>query len=145
MKTQLIWRWDTFIDVLLAMVKIVFAWILWGILFEGKEQISGMGFYTMISYYIISSYLYQLDKSSDDPIHRSRAAARHRRAGYLVRGRLLAHGGAPGAKRRGGEYRRGAHGAAEHPHGRIYRLYPPRPERPASAHRAAYRNAGPAF
>ena len=45
----------------------------------------------------------------------------------------------------GGEYRRGAHGAAEHPHGRIYRLYPPRPERPASAHRAAYRNAGPAF
>ena len=65
MKTQLIWRWDTFIDVLLAMAKIVFAWILWRILFEGKEQISGMGFYTMISYYIISSYLYQLDKSSE--------------------------------------------------------------------------------
>ena len=65
MKTQLIWRWDTFIDVLLAMAKIVFAWILWSILFEGKEQIAGMGFYTMISYYIISSYLYQLDKSSE--------------------------------------------------------------------------------
>lgn len=44
MKTQLIWRWDTFIDVLLAMAKIVFAWILWSILFEGKEQIAGMGF-----------------------------------------------------------------------------------------------------
>lgn len=65
MKAQLIWRWDTFIDVLLAMAKIVFAWILWSILFEGKEQIAGMGFYTMISYYIISSYLYQLDKSSE--------------------------------------------------------------------------------
>lgn len=65
MKTQLIWRWDTFIDVFLAMAKIVFAWILWSILFEGKEQIAGMGFYTMIAYYIISSYLYQLDKSSE--------------------------------------------------------------------------------
>lgn len=65
MKTQLIWRWDTFIDVVLAMAKVIFAWILWSILFEGKEQIAGMGFYTMISYYIISSYLFQLDKSSE--------------------------------------------------------------------------------
>ena len=65
MKTQLIWRWDTIMDVFLAMAKIIFAWILWGILFEGKEQIAGMGFYTMISYYIISSYLFQLDKSAE--------------------------------------------------------------------------------
>lgn len=65
MKTQLIWRWDACIDVLLAMAKIIFAWILWGILFEGKEQIAGMSFYTMISYYIISSYLFQLDKSAE--------------------------------------------------------------------------------
>lgn len=65
MKMQLIWRWDIFIDVVLAMAKIAFAWILWSILFERKEVIAGMGFYTMISYYIISSYLFQLDKSSE--------------------------------------------------------------------------------
>lgn len=65
MKTQLIWRWDVFIDGILAMAKIAFAWILWSILFEGKEQIAGMGFHSMIAYYIVSSYLFQLDKSSE--------------------------------------------------------------------------------
>lgn len=65
MKAQLIWRADTFVDVILAVAKILFAWILWGILFEGKEQIAGLGFQAMISYYIISSYLFQLEKSAE--------------------------------------------------------------------------------
>lgn len=65
MKAQLIWRSDTFVDVILAAAKILFAWILWSILFEGKDQIAGMGLQTMISYYIISSYLFQLEKSAE--------------------------------------------------------------------------------
>lgn len=65
MKAQLIWRSDTFVDVILAVAKILFAWILWSILFEGKEQIAGLGFQAMISYYMISSYLFQLDKSAE--------------------------------------------------------------------------------
>lgn len=65
MKAQLIWRSDTFVDVILAVSKILFAWILWSILFEGKEQIAGLGFQAMISYYIISSYLFQLEKSAE--------------------------------------------------------------------------------
>lgn len=65
MKAQLIWRSDTFVDVVLAVAKILFAWILWSILFEGKEQIAGLGFQAMISYYIISSYLFQLEKSAE--------------------------------------------------------------------------------
>lgn len=65
MKAQLIWRSDTFVDVILAAAKILFAWILWGILFEGKKQIAGLGFQTMISYYMISSYLFQLEKSAE--------------------------------------------------------------------------------
>ena len=65
MKAQLIWRSDTFVDVILAVAKILFAWLLWSILFEGKEQIAGLGFQTMISYYIISSYLFQLEKSAE--------------------------------------------------------------------------------
>ena len=65
MKAQLIWRSDTFVDVILAVSKILFAWILWSILFEGKKQIAGLGFQTMISYYIISSYLFQLEKSAE--------------------------------------------------------------------------------
>ena len=65
MKAQLIWRADVFIDVILSVAKILFAWILWSILFEGKEQIAGLKFHTMISYYIISSYLFQLEKSAE--------------------------------------------------------------------------------
>ena len=65
MKAQLIWRSDTLVDVILAVAKILFAWILWSILFEGKEQIAGLGFQAMISYYIISSYLFQLEKSAE--------------------------------------------------------------------------------
>ncbi|MDO4306228.1 MAG: ABC transporter permease [Eubacteriales bacterium] len=65
MKAQLIWRSDTFVDVILAVAKILFAWILWSILFEGKEQIAGLGFQAMISYYIISSYLFQMEKSAE--------------------------------------------------------------------------------
>ncbi len=65
MKAQLIWRLDTLVDVILAVAKILFAWILWSILFEGKEQIAGLGFQAMISYYIISSYLFQLEKSAE--------------------------------------------------------------------------------
>ena len=65
MKAQLIWRADIIIDVILSVVKLLFAWILWGILFEGKEQIAGLGFQAMISYYIISSYLFQMEKSAE--------------------------------------------------------------------------------
>lgn len=65
MKAQLIWRLDTFVDAVLAVAKILFAWVLWGILFEGKEQVAGLGFHAMISYYIISSYLFQIDKSAE--------------------------------------------------------------------------------
>lgn len=65
MKAQLIWRADVLVDVILSVAKILFAWILWSILFEGKEQIAGLKFHTMISYYIISSYLFQMEKSAE--------------------------------------------------------------------------------
>lgn len=65
MKAQLIWRSDTLVDAVLAAAKVLFAWILWSILFEEKEQIAGLRFQAMISYYIISSYLFQLDKSAE--------------------------------------------------------------------------------
>lgn len=65
MKAQLIWRSDTFVDVILSVAKILFVWILWSILFEGKDQIAGLSFPAMISYYIISSYLFQLEKSAE--------------------------------------------------------------------------------
>ena len=66
MKAQLIWRSDTLVDVILAVAKILFAWILWSILFEGKEQIAGLGFQAMISYYIIKLLFIPVGKICGD-------------------------------------------------------------------------------
>lgn len=65
MKAQLLWRADIAVDVVLSAAKILVAWLLWSILFAGKAQIAGLGFHDMISYYIVSSYLFQLDKSGE--------------------------------------------------------------------------------
>lgn len=65
LKSQLIWRMNVWVDVLLSGAKILFAWILWGILFGENEQIAGFCFSDMMSYYIVSSYLYQLDQSAE--------------------------------------------------------------------------------
>lgn len=64
LKTQLIWRADVAVNMLLTISKILFAYLLWGIIFDGKEHIAGFTYSSMLSYYIISSFLSQLDMSS---------------------------------------------------------------------------------
>ena len=43
-RTQLIWRADTVFHILFTVTRIIFAFILWGAIFEGKEIISGFFF-----------------------------------------------------------------------------------------------------
>ena len=62
-RTQLIWRADTVFHILFTVTRIIFAFILWGAIFEGKEIISGFSFDSMLSYYIISSFLAQIELS----------------------------------------------------------------------------------
>lgn len=62
-RTQLIWRADTIFHILFTVTRIIFAFILWGAIFEGKEIISGFSFDSMLSYYIISSFLAQIELS----------------------------------------------------------------------------------
>ncbi|MBH1940979.1 ABC-2 family transporter protein [Mobilitalea sibirica] len=62
-KTQLVWRFDIAANVLFTISKIVFAYIVWSAVFGEKEMIAGFTFHTMLSYYIISSFLSQLDMS----------------------------------------------------------------------------------
>lgn len=63
LKSQLFWRADTMINMLFTIGKIIFAYLLWGIIFQDNEFIAGFTFHSMLSYYIISSFLSQLDIS----------------------------------------------------------------------------------
>lgn len=63
LKTQLAWRADVFFNMLFTITRILFAYLLWGVIFEGKDTVSGFTFHGMLSYYIVSSFLSQLEMS----------------------------------------------------------------------------------
>ncbi len=62
-KTQLAWRFDIAVNVLFTIVKIVFAYLLWENIFDERQIVADFTFHTMLSYYIINSFLSQLDMS----------------------------------------------------------------------------------
>jgi len=64
LKTQLVWRADAIFNMLFTVTKIIFAWVLWGIIYQDNEMVGGFTFQTMLSYYIISSFLAQMEMSS---------------------------------------------------------------------------------
>ncbi len=63
LKAQLAWRADVIFNMLFTISKILFAFLLWGIIFQQKEVVAGFTFHGMLSYYIISSFLSQLEMS----------------------------------------------------------------------------------
>lgn len=63
MKSQLAWRADVIFNMIFTISKILFAYLLWGIIFKGQEMIGGFTFHGMLSYYIVNSFLSQLDMS----------------------------------------------------------------------------------
>ncbi|MDE6054161.1 MAG: ABC transporter permease, partial [Lachnospiraceae bacterium] len=62
-KTQLAWRADVIFNMIFTISKILFAYLLWGIIFQGKEMVGAFTFHGMLSYYIVSSFLSQLEMS----------------------------------------------------------------------------------
>lgn len=63
LKMQLIWRTDVIFNALLSITKFLFAYLLWGTIFAQKDTVGGFTFSSMISYYIINSFLSQMDRS----------------------------------------------------------------------------------
>lgn len=63
MKTQLAWRADVIFNMFFTITKILFAYLLWGIIFQRKEMVGQFTFHGMLSYYIVSSFLSQLEMS----------------------------------------------------------------------------------
>lgn len=71
MKTQLAWRADVIFNMIFTVTKILFAYLLWGIIFQDKDVVGEFTFHGMLSYYIVNSFLSQLDMSGaiSDEIH----------------------------------------------------------------------------
>lgn len=63
MKTQLVWRADVIFNMVFTITKILFAYLLWGIIFKERNMVGQFTFHGMLSYYIISSFLSQLEMS----------------------------------------------------------------------------------
>lgn len=62
-KIQLVWRADVIFNMIFTITKILFAYLLWGMVFQNKEMVGKFTFQGMLSYYIISSFLSQLEMS----------------------------------------------------------------------------------
>lgn len=62
-KAQLSFRFDILASALITLSKILFAMIVWGAIFGTRETVSGFTLQGMITYYIISAILAQLDMS----------------------------------------------------------------------------------
>lgn len=63
MKSQLVWRADVAFNMIFTISKILFAYLLWSMIFAEKGTVMGLTFSGMMSYYIVSSFLSQLDMS----------------------------------------------------------------------------------
>lgn len=74
-KAQAAWRADVVFNMVFTISRILFACLLWRMVFSGKEIVSGFTFHGMLSYYIVSSFLSQLEMSagiSSEIFHRIR-------------------------------------------------------------------------
>lgn len=63
LKSQLAWRADVMFQMFFTIGRILFAHLLWKVIFVGRDTVAGFGFDGMLSYYIFSSFLTQLDLS----------------------------------------------------------------------------------
>ncbi len=64
LRSELVWRTDATLTMVFSVTKIMFAYLLWGAIFSGRSEVSGFTFSSMLSYYIISSFLSQIDMSA---------------------------------------------------------------------------------
>ncbi|MDR2784610.1 MAG: ABC-2 family transporter protein [Treponema sp.] len=60
-KVQIVYRFDVALTGLAAAGRIVFAWIVWGAVFSGRERVGDFSLESMLSYYVVSSFLASLE------------------------------------------------------------------------------------
>ncbi len=62
-KAQIIYRFSTFVSMVFTISKIALAYILWSAIFDNRAMVAGFTFNAMITYYIIASFMTQMDQS----------------------------------------------------------------------------------
>ena len=63
-KAQMIYRFDVVLTAVGTVWRVLFAWILWGAVYAGRETVGGFTFQAMLSYYVVSSFLTSANLSS---------------------------------------------------------------------------------
>lgn len=64
-KAQLSWRFNIASNMVFSIIKILFAIIVWGAVFEGQTEIAGFTLSSMLSYYVVNSFFSQLEQLND--------------------------------------------------------------------------------
>ncbi|NLO84434.1 MAG: ABC transporter permease [Clostridiales bacterium] len=62
-KSQLVYRFDVALTAVGTIGRVLFAFILWGAIFEGRDVVGGFTYQTMLAYYLVSSFLTSLEMS----------------------------------------------------------------------------------
>jgi len=62
-KAQMVYRFDVAMTAIATIGRIVFAVIVWGAIFNGREVVAGFTLASMLSYYVIAAFLSSLDMS----------------------------------------------------------------------------------
>ena len=68
-KSQLAYRFDIIMNIVLTVSKMLLAYVLWSAVFETQDIVAGFTLNSMMSYYIISSFVAQLDQATGTGWH----------------------------------------------------------------------------
>lgn len=63
-KAQLAWRFEIAVNMAFSVARILLAYLLWGAIFQGRQTVGGLTFDGMLTYYLLSAFLTQLDLSN---------------------------------------------------------------------------------
>ncbi len=62
-KMRTAYRFDTSMQVLASVARVLFAWLLWSAIYKNRDQVVGFTLDTMILYYLIQSFFAQMDNT----------------------------------------------------------------------------------
>lgn len=63
-KTQMAYRFDILISIVFSVSRIILAYVLWSAIYSSRDEVAGFTFNGMISYYILSAFISQLNQTS---------------------------------------------------------------------------------
>lgn len=84
-KSQLTYRFDILMNIIFSITKILLAYVLWSAIYNNSHEVAGFTFDGMMSYYIISTFMAQLNQSTSTGWQISAEIRRGLFSKYMVR------------------------------------------------------------